>query len=103
MNFVSRVVHPSSGRTLEIYSDQPGVQFYTSNALPAPYEQALIGKNGAKYKRHGAFCLETQNYPDAVNHTNFPKAILIPGEVYTHRVLYKFGVDDTDEPKVVSA
>lgn len=103
MNFISRGVHPTSGRTLEVYSDQPGVQFYTSNSLPAPDEEALVGKNGVGYRRHGAFCFEPQNFPDAVNHANFPKAILTPGEVYTHRILYKFGIDKADEPKVVSA
>ncbi|XP_004922660.1 galactose mutarotase [Bombyx mori] len=90
LNFVSRILHPSSGRTLEVYSDQPGVQFYTSNSLPAPQESALVGKQGVGYRRHGAFCLETQNYPDAVHHTNFPRAVLYPGEVYKHKVVYRF-------------
>ncbi|PSN40772.1 Aldose 1-epimerase [Blattella germanica] len=55
---------------MEVYSDQPGVQLYTANFLPntCAGDSALIGKNGAKYMKHGAFCLETQNFPDAVNH-----------------------------------
>lgn len=64
---VAKVVHPPSGRTLEVTSNQPGVQFYTSNKLPTVEEGGLPGKNGQKYYKHGAFCLETQNYPNAVN------------------------------------
>ncbi|KAG6440262.1 hypothetical protein O3G_MSEX001234 [Manduca sexta] len=100
LNFVSRVVHPSSGRFLEVYSDQPGVQFYTSNFLPSPSEAALVGKDGVGYRKHGAFCLETQNFPDAVHHTNFPRAVLYPGEVYKHSVVYKFGAEKSHEPVV---
>lgn len=92
VTFVSRVDHPPSGRYLEVYSDQPGVQLYTGNSLPAPDQTALIGKSDAGYRKHGAFCLETQNYPDAINHSNFPSPILNPGETYTHRVKYYFGV-----------
>jgi aldose 1-epimerase len=66
---VARVVHPGSGRVLEVHSDQPGVQLYTSNNLPA--EDILKGKGGATYAKHAAFCLETQNYPDAVNQVYF--------------------------------
>lgn len=62
------MVHPGSGRVLEVHSDQPGVQLYTSNNLPA--EDILKGKGGAIYAKHAAFCLETQNYPDAVNQVN---------------------------------
>lgn len=119
MTFVARVVHPHSGRYLEVYTDQPGVQLYTSNFMPDPnrnirprpvnapefYEVTYLapvvgpmsqdppikGKGGAKYFKHGAFCLETQNYPDAVNHENFPNSVLVPGEKYTHKVEYKFG------------
>lgn len=76
--FISRVVHPPSGRALEIYSNQPGVQFYCSNSIPEDPKtfkgdksklQTLPGKEGNYYK-HGAFCLETQNWPDAVNHVS---------------------------------
>ncbi|XP_015586419.1 aldose 1-epimerase isoform X2 [Cephus cinctus] len=90
--FVAKVVHPSSGRYLEVYSDQPGVQLYTSNFLPKENGSGIMGKQGKKYYRHGAFCLETQNYPDAVNHDNFPNSILRPGDTYHHVVTYKFGV-----------
>lgn len=60
-----RIEHPASGRIMEVFSTQPGVQFYTANFLPE--DDSLPGK-GTFYKKHGAFCLETQNYPDAVNH-----------------------------------
>lgn len=58
-----RVVHAGSGRVLEVSTTQPGVQFYTSNFL----DGTLKGKGGAAYSKHSAFCLETQNWPDAVN------------------------------------
>lgn len=76
--FVARVYHPDSGRVLEVYSNQPGVQFYTGNFLPENPKSfqgdlknlpRLTGK-GTQYYKHGAFCLETQNYPDAVNHVS---------------------------------
>lgn len=58
-----RVVHPGTGRVLEVSTTQPGVQFYTSNFL----DGTLKGKGGAAYSKHSAFCLESQNWPDAVN------------------------------------
>ncbi|KAH8365651.1 hypothetical protein KR093_003103 [Drosophila rubida] len=90
---IARVVHPPSGRWLEIASNQPGVQFYTSNFLPnqAGGDAPLAGKDGAAYAKHGGFCLETQKFPDSVNHENFPSTILRPGEKYHHEVIYKFG------------
>lgn len=91
--FVASVVHPESGRTLKVYSNQPGVQFYTSNHLPDHNTTGIVGKNGAHYFKHGALCLETQNYPDAVNHDNFPNSIVRPGDNYNHIVTYKFGVE----------
>ncbi|XP_048519053.1 galactose mutarotase isoform X2 [Dendroctonus ponderosae] len=88
--FVARAEHPGTGRALEVYSNQPGVQFYTSNHIQSG---TLSGKGGASYGKHGAFCLETQNYPDAVNHANFPPAVLYPGQVYLHLVEYRLSVD----------
>ncbi|CAL8139080.1 unnamed protein product [Orchesella dallaii] len=92
VRLAGRVQDKKSGRVLEVHTDQPGVQFYTANFLPDPEEQGkepINGKGGAKYWKHGAFCLETQNYPNAVNHKHFPNAILKPGEVYRHAVIYK--------------
>ncbi|KAK4886578.1 hypothetical protein RN001_002849 [Aquatica leii] len=99
--FVARAVYPPSGRVLEIYSNQPGVQFYTSNGIPEDPQHytgdvqkldTLEGKNGCHYYKHGALCFETQNWPDAVNHKNFPKAALYPGETYKHICIYKFWI-----------
>ncbi|XP_058061887.1 galactose mutarotase isoform X1 [Anopheles bellator] len=118
LTFVARALHPHSGRVMEVYSDQPGVQLYTSNFMPDPnnnirprsmntadfYELTTLepivkdgaadppirGKAGAKYFKHGAFCFETQNFPDAINHANFPTAVLNPGAEYVHEVQYKF-------------
>lgn len=90
---IAKVVHPPSGRWLEIASNQPGVQFYTSNFLPNKErgEAPTKGKEGAAYSKHGGFCLETQKFPDSVNHENFPSVILRPEEKYHHEVIYKFG------------
>lgn len=62
MFFCIRVYHPASGRVLEVSTSQPGVQFYTAN-----YLDGVTGKDGARYGKHSSFCLETQNWPDAVN------------------------------------
>ncbi|XP_055698993.1 galactose mutarotase-like isoform X2 [Phlebotomus papatasi] len=94
VSFVARALHPTSGRFLEVYSDQPGVQFYTANFLPDPQVSSspkLHGKGGGLYEKHGSFCFKTQKYPDAVNHANFPSTILKPGETYQHLCVYKFG------------
>lgn len=84
----AKVCHPASGRVLDVYTTQPGVQFYTANAMTQP----IKGKGGAVYGKHSAFCLETQNWPDAVNKTNFPDSLLRPGEDYKHTTWFKFSV-----------
>jgi len=108
--FVAGLSHEPTGRTLEIYSDQVGVQLYTANFMPDPENniypegktpaptapnkgQLLNGKNGAKYGKHAGFALETQKYPDSVNHDNFPSVILNPGDVYKHELVYRFGFE----------
>lgn len=91
MVYVAGAFHEPSGRALEVYSDQPGVQVYTSNGLPAADKPAMPGKQGAKYSKHGAFCLETQNFPDAIhNERRFPNSVLRPGSLYTHNMVLKF-------------
>ena len=92
--FVARSVHSPSGRTLDVYSNQPGLQFYTGNFLPTWNDPSLIGKEGASYEQHGGFTLETQIYPDAINQADKfgLKAILSPGEIYYHNVVYDFGI-----------
>ncbi|KAG5226899.1 aldose epimerase [Salix suchowensis] len=79
------IVHDEkSGRVMEIVTNQPGVQFFTSNTLN------VKGKGGFMYKPHGGLCLETQGFPDSVNHPNFPSQIVNPGKPYNHIMLFKF-------------
>ena len=73
------------GRVLEIYTDQPAIQFYSGNFL-----KGQAGKGVTKYPFRGALCLETQHYPDSVNHANFPNTILKPGETYRTTTVHKF-------------
>lgn len=82
----AKVVEPESGRCLEVLTTAPGLQLYTGNFL----DGSLKGKEGCRYGRHAGLCLETQNFPNAVNTKNFPSAILEPMMEYTHKVVYKF-------------
>ena len=77
---------PESGRTLTVRTDQPGIQFYSGNFL-----KDQKGKGGKAYPYRSAVCLETQNFPDAIHHDNFPKVVLQPGETYRHVQVYQFG------------
>jgi aldose 1-epimerase len=76
---------PVSGRILEVFTTQPGVQLYTANWIDGE-----TGKGGKKYGRRWAFCLETQHFPDSINKPHFPSTILNPGEEYKHSCVYKF-------------
>jgi aldose 1-epimerase len=87
MRIFAEAYEPTSGRTLIISSDLPGVQLYTFNKT-APVK----GKNQVIMTDHSAFCLETQFYPDCVNHTNFPSCIIMPGIPFETTTKYKFGV-----------
>ncbi|XP_039995926.1 aldose 1-epimerase [Xiphias gladius] len=82
----ARVCHPASGRVLEVFTSQPGVQFYTANFL----DGSMTGKGGARYGKHSSFCLETQNWPDAVNQASFPDCLLHPGEDYRRVTHFTF-------------
>ncbi len=82
----ARVVEPESGRVLEAFTTEPGMQFYTGNFL----DGSIRGKGGVVYGQHQAFCLEAQHFPDSVHHANFPSSILRPGEEYTQTTIYKF-------------
>jgi aldose 1-epimerase len=84
----ARAFSPKSGRVLEVYTTQPGVQLYTGNFL----DGKEIGKGGKAYKQRYAFCLETQHYPDSPNHPDFPTTELKPGETYHQVTLFKFSV-----------
>jgi aldose 1-epimerase len=82
---VAYVRDPESGRAMEVWADQPGVQLYTSNWM-----KDEKGKTGAVYQQYAALCLETQGFPDAVNHSNFPSVIIRHGGIYKHDMLLKF-------------
>jgi aldose 1-epimerase len=81
----AHIEDPDSGRAMEITTDQPGMQFYTGN-----YLDGIKGANGKIYNKHEAFCLEAQNFPDAINHDNFPSCILKPGEIYKQKTVHRF-------------
>jgi len=84
-DFVAKVHEPDKGITMEVYTTQPGVQFYTGNNLTG-----VKGKKGRIYDPHTGFCLETQHFPNSPNHTNFPNVVLRPGELYKHSTIFKF-------------
>jgi aldose 1-epimerase len=83
---VAVVTHPASGRRMELFATEPGVQFYTGNFL----DGSVKGKGGAVYAKHAGFCLETQKYPDAVHHPDWPSPILRPGQSYRHVMVHRF-------------
>ena len=89
LNFAAKVVDPASGRTLEVYTNEPGIQFYTGNFL----DGTVAGKGGKVYAHRSALCLETQHFPDSPNKPNFPSTILKPGDQYYSICVYKFGVE----------
>jgi len=82
----AEVYEPASGRVLQAFTTEPGVQFYTGNFL----EGDLTGFNGIKYEKHYGFCLEAQHFPDSPNKPQFPSVVLNPGEKYTQLTVYKF-------------
>ncbi|HYU08132.1 MAG TPA: galactose-1-epimerase [Gemmatimonadales bacterium] len=84
----ARLVEPRSGRTLDISTTEPGVQFYSGNFL----DGTVTGKGGRVYAYRSGLCLETQHFPDSPNHPNFPSTILRPGATYRSRTVYRFGV-----------
>jgi len=90
LNFAAKLVDPESGRTLEVDTNEPGLQFYSGNFLNG----TMPGKNGEIYKFRGALCLETQHFPDSPNKPDFPSTILNPGEEYYSICIYKFGVEE---------
>ena len=88
ISMAARVEEETSGRTLEIFTTEPGIQFYTGNFLNG----TEIGKGGWKYEFRNAFCLETQHFPDSINQPHFPSTVLRPKEKYTQTTIHKFGV-----------
>jgi aldose 1-epimerase len=86
IGFAASAYHPESGRLLEVFTDQPGVQFYSGNFLDGAYH----GKYGITYKDKTGFCLETQHFPDSPNQKEFPSVVLNPGEYYWSNTVFRF-------------
>ena len=84
----AHVVEPATGRTLDVATTEPGLQFYSGNFL----DGALKGVDGHVYGHRSGFCLETQHFPDSPNHANFPSTILRPGETYRSKTVLTFGI-----------
>ena len=87
LSFAARITDPKSGRTLECYTTEPGMQLYTAN-----YATGYKGANGCTFPFRSAVCLETQHFPDTPNRPYFPSVILRPGQTYKHKTIYRFGV-----------
>lgn len=88
LRLAARAHDPASGRTLEVSTTEPGLQFYTGNFL----DGKLKGKGGKVYPHRGAFCLEAQKFPDSPNKPGFPSSVLSPGQTYRQTTVYAFGV-----------
>jgi len=86
MRVAARVYEPTSGRVMEVRTEEPGIQFYCGNFL----DGRLKGKSGKTYQHRGGFCLETQHFPDSPNQPNFPTTILKPGEEYRTKTVFEF-------------
>jgi aldose 1-epimerase len=84
----ARVREPRSGRVLEIFTTEPGIQFYSGNFL----DGTLVGTSGRVYRQTDGFALETQHFPDSPNQENFPSTVLRPGEEYETSTIYRFSV-----------
>ena len=77
---------------MRVSTTEPGIQFYSGNFL-----KGQTGKGGKTYAHRSAMCLETQHYPDSVNHPNFPTTIVQPGETYESRTVFTFSIDGADK------
>jgi len=86
MKLAARVYEPTSGRVMEVHTEEPGIQFYCGNFL----DGTLKGKSGKPYVHRGGFCLETQHYPDSPNQPKFPSTILRPGKQYKTKTVFTF-------------
>lgn len=88
LSFAARIKEPVSGRAMEVYTTEPGVQVYTDN-----WADGYKGQNGATFPRRSAICFEAQHFPDSPNRPYFPSVVLNPGEQYTQKTVYKFFVE----------
>jgi aldose 1-epimerase len=89
LELIASVYHAGSGRYMEVFTTQPGIQFYTGNFLDGSLENT---RDGMKYVKHAALCLETQHFPDSPNQPSFPNTILKPGETFHETTVYKFSI-----------
>lgn len=89
LKIAALIIEPTSGRKMEVITNEPGLQFYGGNFLNGKD----IGKEGLPYKHRTAFCLETQHFPDSPNQEHFPSTILKKGEIYESSCIYKFSID----------
>ncbi len=88
LSFAAKIKDPVSGRTMEVYTTEPGLQMYTGNFLAG-----ISGQHGATFPRRSAVCFEAQHFPDSPNRHYFPSVRLKPGDTYTQKTIYKFGVE----------
>ncbi|MBE6209572.1 MAG: galactose mutarotase [Rikenellaceae bacterium] len=88
LSFAAKVTEPVSGRTMEVYTTEPGVQVYTSN-----WHSGFAGAHGATFPRRSAICFEAQHFPDSPNRAHFPSVVLSPDETYRQTTIYKFGIE----------
>ena len=88
LSFAAKVIEPVSGRTMEVYTTEPGVQFYSDN-----WADGYKGQCGATFPRRSAICFEAQHFPDSPNKPHFPSVVLEPTDTYTQKTIYKFGIE----------
>ncbi len=86
MTLAAKVFEPTTGRVMEVYTTEPGIQFYSGNFL----DGSITGKGGEIYRHRHGFCLEAQHFPDSPNKPQFPSTVLSPGQEYTQTTIYKF-------------
>ena len=87
LSFAARIYEPNSGRTMDVFTTEPGVQLYTDN-----WADGYKGQHGATFPRRSAVCFEAQHFPDSPNRPYFPSVVLKPGQQYKQKTIYKFGV-----------
>lgn len=89
LSFAAKITEPVSGRSMEVYTTEPGVQVYTDN-----WADGYKGQHGATFPRRSGICFECQHFPDSPNHPYFPSVVLEPGNTYTQKTIYKFGIEE---------
>lgn len=88
LKHAAKVKEPLNSRVLNLWTDAPGMQFYTGN-----FVDGVVGKGGAVYGKHAGLCLETQGFPNAINQPNFPSIVVQPGEKYKHTMVFEFSTE----------